>query len=224
MTQHQVLYKTDPITFQIVPKRIRHIYIKIYPDKKVVVTAPPHTDLKKIKDLVIKKGNWIRKKLNESIRKMELIRDNSLLFKGIYIPMEISPNVNKEKPVYTGEKILLSNKIRNRKKKLEEFLKDECFHYIAGSIDRYCTLLKVSYRAFTVKKIKRWGFCRSNRELVFNLFLIALPIRFIDYIILHEVTHLLHFNHSHRFKNILLKYFPDKKRIEKELKRYHLHL
>ncbi len=221
---HQVFYKNDIIHFQIVPKKIQHIYIKIYPDKNIIVSAPPYTDLNRIKNLIIKKGHWICKKLNECEQKKELLVNNKILLKGHYIPLEFSSLLNKKGIILIENKLIVNKKIKNIKKKLENFLKEETFNYIANNIQKYSNLLKVSFKNFKVKKIKKWGYCKRNGELVFNLYLIALPHRLIHYILLHEIAHLIHFNHSRKFNNLLLKHFPDKKLIDKELKKYHLQL
>lgn len=68
----------------------------------------------------------------------------------------------------------------------------------------------------------RWGSCSRNRNLSFNYRIALLPERVMDYVIVHELSHLRHFNHSHMFWNCVEAMLPDYKRLRKELKTYTL--
>jgi len=67
---------------------------------------------------------------------------------------------------------------------------------------------------------RRWGACTINTTLKFNYRICMLPHNVIDYIIIHELAHLLEFNHSPKFYKIIESVMPDYKRYKNELKKY----
>ena len=68
----------------------------------------------------------------------------------------------------------------------------------------------------------RWGSCSSKRNLNFNYKIIYLRPALADYLIVHELCHLGEFNHSKRFKALVMKTIPDYVNINKELRRIHV--
>lgn len=80
------------------------------------------------------------------------------------------------------------------------------------------------------KKVKvkqltaRWGSCSSDKTITFSLFMAQLPEQLIDYIIVHELTHIKHMNHSKEFWAFVAQYIPDYKELRAELKKHKLEL
>ena len=75
----------------------------------------------------------------------------------------------------------------------------------------------VSSRRVDVREIGKWGYCTRGGRLSFSWQLIALPERLREYVVLHELTHLSHFDHSPAFKRKLAAYCPDFRDREREL-------
>jgi predicted metal-dependent hydrolase len=77
------------------------------------------------------------------------------------------------------------------------------------------------YQSVTIKKLtRRWGSCDSHKNIVLNLYLTELPWEFIDYVILHELTHTVHMHHGTEFWKFLSKLMPRAKDVRRELRRY----
>lgn len=69
---------------------------------------------------------------------------------------------------------------------------------------------KVKYKRFSIVTDRnKWGSCNSNRELTFNWRLTMLPIEIIDYVVVHELCHLIHLNHDRSFWRLLGKVYPN---------------
>lgn len=66
---------------------------------------------------------------------------------------------------------------------------------------------------------RRFGSCSSKGNLSFTLFLSLYPIHLVDYVVVHELSHLVHLNHSPAFYQYLSRFLPDWKEREKELKK-----
>jgi predicted metal-dependent hydrolase len=82
------------------------------------------------------------------------------------------------------------------------------------------TLLPCYNKISIKEQRRRWGSCSNKRNLNFNLFLAALPIEIIDYVILHEFLHLVEFNHSIKFWNLVRFADPEYKKHRKWLHTY----
>jgi hypothetical protein len=80
-----------------------------------------------------------------------------------------------------------------------------------------------SFNRVTVRnQATKWGSCSSKKNINLNYKLIKLPERLIDYIIIHELCHLIHLNHSRKYWNEVAKIIPDYKKLERELKKFKL--
>lgn len=74
----------------------------------------------------------------------------------------------------------------------------------------YASQLGVSYQSINVKSYKsRWGSCSSCGEISFNWVLILAPRRVLDYVVIHELCHLVHHNHSPKFWQLVAQIMPD---------------
>ena len=80
----------------------------------------------------------------------------------------------------------------------------------------------IEYRSLHFKKLKRrWGSCDHQKNIILNIFLTQLPWEYIDYVLLHELTHTEHLDHGLDFWNRLTELKPDAKRIRSEMKAFH---
>ena len=76
-----------------------------------------------------------------------------------------------------------------------------------------------NFRLRTRKMKTRWGVCnKSSMTVTLNTTLIHKDVTLIDYVIIHELSHFVHFNHSKSFWNTVGKYYPEYKKVRKELK------
>jgi hypothetical protein len=78
------------------------------------------------------------------------------------------------------------------------------------------------YTSLSFKKLKRrWGSCDSQKNIVLNIFLTQMPWEYIDYVILHELTHTQHLHHGPAFWQKLTECMPEAKRLRKEIHQFH---
>ena len=81
---------------------------------------------------------------------------------------------------------------------------------------------KITYPSLTIRKMKsRWGVCNvKTKRVTLNLELIRKDIKYLDYVIAHELSHLIHPNHSKDFWNLVAEVIPNYKTLRKEMKNY----
>ncbi len=90
-------------------------------------------------------------------------------------------------------------------------------------IGKYSTELHVNVNKIYFKRMKtRWGSCSSKNNININIYMVYLPSKLIEYVVYHEVAHLVEMGHNKRFWNIISQKFPDYKIIEDELLMYWL--
>ena len=105
---------------------------------------------------------------------------------------------------------------------LNTFLKNECERVFNERVKICYNLFEedIPYPKVMIGKMKRnWGYCNKRQELIkLNSELIKYSIDEIDYVIIHELSHFVHFNHSKEFWALVGKYCPKHKEIRKELR------
>ena len=97
----------------------------------------------------------------------------------------------------------------------------EAAEYIPGRVEHYAPLVGVHYGRVTIRHQRtRWGSCSSKGNLNFNCLLMDAPEEVLDYVVVHELCHIRHKNHSRAFYAMIESIMPDYKQREKELKGY----
>ena len=102
---------------------------------------------------------------------------------------------------------------------LEKRYRDAAKEYIPKRVEYYHSFTGGSYEKITIRDQKtRWGSCSSKGTLSFNYRLMLAPPRVLDYVVVHELCHLTHMNHSANFWNMVASILPEYKEYRKWLK------
>ncbi len=219
-------YNGEKIDILIEYKKRKSISIKIDYDLKVRVLAPKEANQEKIMDIVESNLDLISKKLKEirnSSQKLE-IEDSSnqyILYMGKKYAINViwDQNIEKDEICIQNDSIIINSKNEEEeqiKKSIQSYLKKECLKNIKKRISYHQPNFKSKPKSIkVVESNKFWGLCNSNRDIQFNWKLIMAPIEVIDYVIIHEMSHMAHMNHSKSFWKMVAKIMPDyKKQVE----------
>jgi predicted metal-dependent hydrolase len=96
------------------------------------------------------------------------------------------------------------------KKQIETYFKARAQQVILPKVALYSELTNLSPPTIKIRQYRaRWGRCNNLGELRFNYLLMMLPNHVIDYVVVHELCHLKHLNHSIKFWQLVAKFFPD---------------
>lgn len=129
--------------------------------------------------------------------------------------------VNK-KSKWIYENLQKSKKIEERSKqeiKPEDI--DRLYAIVSRNIDKYSSILKVKPNKVRIRNIKyAWGSCSTNKNITINMKLATKSNEIIEYVVLHEMCHLIHMNHSKDFWSLVENNMPEYKKYKKELKKY----
>lgn len=106
-------------------------------------------------------------------------------------------------------------------KACERALKKEAQRLFGIRLEQLAKKHGYTYKQLRVKRLSsRWGSCSQDKLITLNYYLIQLPWRFIDYVMVHELAHTEYMNHSREFWESVEKIVPDAKTIRREIKRY----
>jgi predicted metal-dependent hydrolase len=209
-------------------KRRKTIIIQVK-DGLVEVRAPFKIEQKEIDSFILQKNSWINKKLSlqKSIKKptrKKFKNEENFQFLGKNLKLKITISENKKS--YIDDKfiyLVLKNNKENFKEKIKEKL-EIFFRETAKDIFKNKTLDEAKKIRVTPKKIivrsykRRWGSCSYKKDISYNWKLIMAPEKIIHYVVIHELCHLIHFNHSRDFWKSVGKILPDYKSSKEWLK------
>jgi predicted metal-dependent hydrolase len=223
-------------------KRIE--YNVVYRDRKTVgitanrygvkISAPPWVSKKQLKEIVGKKAEWISKKLLQSLNESEKFKKKNgkeLYYLGNEYRMIVIHDDSLKGPMLNltedGFMVFISTKIRDQnraayiKKAVLKWYKEKALKVFNDRVGFYSNIIGVRPLKVSVKKQRtRWGSCSSKGNISLNLKLLMLPLEIIDYVVVHELTHLKIMNHSKDFWKAVGLVIPEYRNRIKELKGY----
>lgn len=107
------------------------------------------------------------------------------------------------------------------KSALERVLKRDCQKYITQRLNYLSEYTNIDFHNLNfIKLTSRWGSCDTYKNLKFSIYVIQLPKKLIDYVILHELAHTRAMSHGPEFKSIMDNICPDFRNLRKELKKF----
>ncbi len=125
--------------------------------------------------------------------------------------------------IYKKVSLIKNSQKEAQKRSLNQRSDEEFKRVISSYVERISRELNVTVNQLRFRRMKsRWGSCSCQGNINFNLYLKYLPLNLIEYIVFHELTHLVEMGHNKKFWNIISNRFNDYKEKEKELLIYWL--
>ena len=196
-------------------KNNKNTYLKIDDELNIVINTNYFTTKRKLKEIMNENYDSIYKMLEKKKKEVNSKKEFKMLGKQYNIIFD-----NKDKNVMIFE----NNIITPNQKKLDKWYKDtmkskflERLEYNYNKFDE-----NIPFPSLKIREMKtRWGVCNiKTKTITLNSLLFRENIEKIDYVIIHELSHLIHFNHSKSFWNLVSKYCSNYKEIRKSLKEY----
>lgn len=213
-------YGTKYIDFNVVFKERKTMSIEVEPSGQVNVSSPLGVTEDIILDKVKSKANWIVQKQYEvqsiNINKInrEVVSGESYLYLGRNYSLQIEDINTKDINVklFRG-KFIISTYTRNQDKiklALENWYREKTLLRVNERVNYYKQYFNIRPKDIKVKEQKkRWASCTSNNELLFNWRCSMAPANILDYIVLHEMTHMIYKDHSQEFWDRMAAVMPD---------------
>ena len=206
--------------------RRKTVALYVYPDKRVEIRTPLLYNINDIEPFLVKHHRWLFNRLDSksaNINMQKSFIDGELhYFLGKQYPIKVDMST-KNSVVFQNGTI----RIFAKSSELVEVLLDRwyleqarrVFQEISIPLIKQMEKYNVAPKSFSIRKMKtRWGSCSRKGSISLNLHLIKLPEQCIREVVLHELCHLVHFNHSKEFYALMTAEMPDWKIWKKELK------
>lgn len=206
------------VVLKIEKKTRKSISIKITEVGEVLVSAPLYISNERIKELIKSKSKWI-------IEKLDLMENNkakqgpieSVMFLGRVYKVHIYEVQESGIRVSLTEEELqvrISKEFKCKEAYVKEAIvvwyKKQAALIYKEKTDQYSKILKVFPNKITIKEQKtRWGSCSSRGNLNFNWKVVMAPDEIINYLVVHELCHMLQMNHSKDFWDLVESVLPD---------------
>ncbi len=211
------------IEFEVTYSKRKTITILVAASGKVSVRAPHNLTQEIVVNRVKGKAKWIIKKLNEvkDIQPLpaekEFISGELFMYLGSSYPLLLDIDEELTKPVVRllGGRFIVQTPAWDKKiigNAMECWYRNKAQEQISERIEYYQPWINAKPNKVTIKKQKkRWGSCSSRGNLNFNWRIIMAPAEVIDYVVVHEMCHLVHLNHSRNFWELVASILPDYK-------------
>ncbi len=209
------------IPIKIVRKSIKNLSIRIYPPEgNVQVSSPLYFTDEQIRLAVVSRIDWIKKhqaNCQAQPRRLspELISGESHYIFGYCYRLEVIGCQGQHRVVVLDNSRLQlfvnpGTSMKNRALVLNKFYREQLKLKIPDLLDKWQEIIGEQVAEWGIKQMKtRWGSCNiQKRRIWLSLELAKKPIECLEYVLVHELVHLLERHHNQRFKAYMNKYLP----------------
>lgn len=212
-------------TYTLKKSKRKTISITVKSDCSVLVHAPLTATNARIDEFVSSNSAWIEKQIakarimNEQKENFVIDYSSKICFFGCRLPIE---KANIRKAELKSDRILMPDKLDSEqiKEQLVTLYKNTAREYITAQLPYFAQKIGVTPTKLRISSAKtNWGSCTADR-VNFSWHLMMAEREVIDYVIVHELTHIIHHNHSDKFWAEVSKHCPDWKKLRARLKIY----
>jgi len=209
------------LTNQIIRSNRKTLSISINENAELVVRAPNQMSAQKIQDFINEKESWIKR--NQAVikaRHKNTIEDkNALLYLGTLFPTKKTDNDSK-KITFNGKEFIANFEDKEKTNiSLKTWYKNKFKEVAVPRLFYFADKHNLQVNQVRIKEQRTlWGSCSSRNNINLNFLLIMAPLKVIDYVIIHELVHTIHKNHSVNFWNAVEAIMPNYKEAKLWLK------
>ena len=203
----------------------RSLCLSINKEGKLIVHAPRRLSVNEIYKYICDKEKWIVAKQKEIENKLN-INKNVLSYKEFLFlgkKYKLSKVNGIKKIELSDNNILIPSNIENDciLHKVKLWYIKNAKNILFERLEYFANLMQLDYESVKLCNSKnRWGTCDNKRNIKLNFRLLMLPHKAIDFVLIHELAHIIEFNHSKQFYKIISTVMPSYKLQQKILKEY----
>ena len=207
---------------KIIRSKRKTLSLTINENAELIIRAPKRLSIEKIQDFINEKENWInrKKRLIENQRKDVTSNHNKLLYLGNLFPINLEQNASKEL-FFTGEEFI-ANSIEpdSLSLSIKKWYKNKFKEIALPRVAYFANKHNLMVNQVRIKNQKTmWGSCSSKNNINLNYLLLMAPMGVIDYVIVHELVHTIHRNHSTDFWDSVESIMPEFQEHKRWLKK-----
>lgn len=225
--KEKIIVEDIPITLE--RKNIKNMYLRVLPPfGEVKVSAPLFVSDKDIYDFIKSRKEWI-------LKKQELIKNNEIKAPlkyqsgethklwGKEYTLQLIKNDRVKKALVDHDKSIIylpvqkRSTISKREETLTNFYRKELENTIPSVLEKCSKIVGKTPAEVKVRKMKNWGNCKQDGRITLNINLAKKDPICLEYVMIHELCHLIEFNHGKKFKKLMDEFCPNWKAIKKRL-------
>lgn len=214
---------------QIIKKEVKNIILKVKPNQDVVLTAPKDISDEHIAFILKKRAKWIKEKkeffssFNKTNEK-EYVSGEDFKYLGKSYRLKVIRAQKENVKLQRGYLELFVKNTEDLKKKeslINQWYYEKALVCFFNVLQEFNKITKQEIKNIRIRQMKtRWGSCNPHKSYInLNLNLIQKPKECIEYVIFHELIHLIYPNHSKKFRNYLTLYMSDWQKRKKILEK-----
>ena len=214
------------LEYSVVYSARKTLTITVERDRSVIVRAPNDTPPEKIEQLVHQKKLWLYEKVRHTqkydlpITEKEFVSGTTILYLGKSYRLEVASE-SFDGILFDNKFLISKSSISHAPELFRDWYIERAKQKIVPQSKFYATHLGVSFNRILISDLKySWGSCTPSDNLNFNWRLIKAPMRVIEYVIVHELAHLIEPNHTARFWAIIKTQLPDYLKAKNWLKEH----
>jgi len=217
------------IIIDVTHKRIKNLHLSVHPPLgSVRISAPRRMKLESIRSFAVSKVEWIKKhqkRIQNHRREIpqEYLNPENHLYLGKCYLLNVTEQNSHPKVILNHDTIELFTRKNSTKLQrqaiLESWYRKQLIELAPQFIDKWEKKMNVCVNEVRIKKMKtKWGTCNTKAKRIWlNLELAKKPVHCIEYLIVHEMVHLLERRHNERFKAYMDMFIPQWKQYRKVL-------
>ncbi len=213
----------DKLNITFKRKVVKNISIKIKSNQEIILTYPTFISKAKALEFLKSKKSWIEKKLSSLPKKLDLVDGDRVSYLGFEYQLKVIKS--KKNKAYIEDNFFIIecenlDDFKLKEKILKEFYRQKAKEIFPKLLTSWEKITNQKAQKLTIRDSKnRWGSCNTQKAYInLSLHLVKKPLDAIEYVILHELSHLTYPNHSKEFYEYIEKFMNDYKKREKMLK------
>lgn len=223
--------KIAEFEIEVERKDIKNIHLAVYPpDGRVHISVPGNMNDDDINMFLFSKLSWIRQQHTAVVNQerqtsRDFVTGESHFLLGRRFLLKVMPTNEKarveRKMKYIEMYVKQDSSVERKQSIMDEFYREQLNAVLEPMVEKWAKKMEEDYSSFKWSILlmqKQWGSCLTQkRRIQFNLLLARVPLRCIEYIVVHELAHLKVHQHNNDFMLLLNKYMPDWALRKKEL-------
>jgi len=231
MSEQRIQFGSKEIVFDLEYQERKSLGITVHPDRSVIVKAPIDSTIEKVMDKVRKRAPWILKQQSYFLSfepltpPRKFVSGETHLYLGRQYRLKIFDASEDEVKLKRGFLEVYTRDKSKAKQLVQDWYKERAELKFPEIAEKWIVRFKkygVEPSSFVIKWMeKRWGSCTPKGKIILNVELMKAPKGCIEYVVVHELCHLIHHDHSAAFLELQTKEMSDwgswKERLEKVL-------
>ncbi len=194
---------------KIVRAKRKTVRIDAISENSVCIYAPHNVSVQEIEKILLKHKRAIAKILSKAKVKRKFVESEKFPNTGKFYPLKIVENQTVPL-IFENGTFRLSGNVKDKRKAFFEWYKARSAEIVSERVSVFSKRCGVEYRSVRITSAEsRWGSCSKKGNLNFSYRIAMLPPFAIDYIVVHELCHIIEFNHSKAFYELVEKVLPD---------------